>query len=525
MHFIETEDYSTPEARAARYPWGAPPPKIDEALIKETVTADVAIIGGGISGMATGARCTQLGQSVVIVDKYHGIVSHGAQIGSVGSRCQREHGVIIDKKQFARDWMRSCGSRVNEELLWLFINRSEEAFEWMLECGGDAVEAKLYGGYYKGPDFTEYPGTHLIYQKPESKVYEHRNGAVLMCEIFQKVIFDGGQRIDRSITAKYLEKDESGRVVSFIAQDAEGNYRRYVGKKAVVLATGDIGDDREMMRYFAPLALLPRHNGYYPPHLNTGDGHKMAYWAGAEYDRHEWAVCLHLIAYSLYAFFFLYVNQDGRRYMNEDTCAQAKAIRTLMQPDGQWAFSVFDSRWVEQVRYLKNLSGGQFCDSLNVQYGEPWKEEDNDIVASVERAIQRGNGFRADTLEELAEQMGVPVDNLKETVSRYNQMYQQQNDTDFGKRTALLTPIDKPPYYALKFGPSLLGIYGGVITDAKLRVLDSSSKPIPGLLAVGMIAGGLYGVDYPLTLNGNAHGRCITWGLQAADTIANGDTL
>ena len=50
MHFIEKEDYSTPEARAARYPWGTPPPKIDESLVKETVEADVAIIGGGISG-------------------------------------------------------------------------------------------------------------------------------------------------------------------------------------------------------------------------------------------------------------------------------------------------------------------------------------------------------------------------------------------------------------------------------------------------------------------------------------------
>ena len=103
MHFIEKEDYSTPEARAARYPWGTPPPKIDESLITETVTADVAVIGGGISGLAAGARCTQLGMSVVVVDKFSGLVSHGAHIASVGSRCQRENGVIIDKKQFARD--------------------------------------------------------------------------------------------------------------------------------------------------------------------------------------------------------------------------------------------------------------------------------------------------------------------------------------------------------------------------------------------------------------------------------------
>ena len=84
------------------------------------------------------------------MEKYRGLVAHGAHIASVGSRIQKENGVIIDKKQFARDWMRICGSRVDEDLLWLFINRSEEAFEWLLECGGGHVDAVLFGGNYCG---------------------------------------------------------------------------------------------------------------------------------------------------------------------------------------------------------------------------------------------------------------------------------------------------------------------------------------------------------------------------------------
>jgi len=125
--------------------------------------------------------------------------------------------------------------------------------------------------------------------------------------------------------------------------------------------------------------------------------------------------------------------------------------------------------------------------------------------------------------KEWAEQMGVPKDTFLATVARYNELYQKQNDEDYGKRTALLTPIDKPPFYALKFGPSLLDVFGGVNTDVKLRVLDARDEPIPGLLAVGMVAGGLYGVDYPLLFNGNSHGRCLTWARQAAETIANGE--
>ncbi|MBO6011124.1 MAG: FAD-binding protein, partial [Oscillospiraceae bacterium] len=92
-------------------------------------------------------------------------------------------------------------------------------------------------------------------------------------------------------------------------------------------------------------------------------------------------------------------------------------------------------------------------------------------------------------------------------------------DDDYGKRPEMLTSIVKPPFYALKFGPALLNVHGGVIIDTDMHVLDNDNKVIPGLFAVGNVAGGLYGVDYPLLLNGNSHGRAVTWARQAADTI------
>lgn len=521
MDVIQTEVNNVAEARANRYPWGTPPPKIDEALIQETIEADVAVIGGGIAGLATGARCTQKGLSVVVVEKYRGLVARGAHIASIGSRIQRENGVFIDKKQFARDWMSICGSRVNEDLLWLYINKSEAAFEWLLELGGDDIDAALFGGYYRGPDFTEYPGTHVVFRKPESTKYTHRGGAVLMCEILEKVILEGNNRIIRRTRAEYLEKDETGRVVSFIAKDEEGVYRRFVGKKAVVLATGDIGGNPEMVSVLSPLGLKPNRNGYYPPGLNTGDGHKMAYWAGAEYESHPMALSLHLIAYSLYCFFFLHVNRNGKRYMNEDTWVQAKAIRTLMQPKGDWAFSVFDSKWFEELGERIAISGGQFNEPLGALYGEPWGPQ-NGIPAAIDRYVQKGTCCKADTIEELAEQMEVPVENLVATVKRYNELVAKGDDEDYGKRSELLTSIDKPPYYALKFGPALLNVHGGVIIDPQMRVLNADQEPIPGLLAVGNVSGGLYGVDYPLLLNGNSHCRALTWAREAADTIEAG---
>jgi succinate dehydrogenase/fumarate reductase flavoprotein subunit len=516
LRFIDATKEDAAIARERNYSWETPPAPIPEEQIAETVETEIVIVGGGISGLAASARLTQLGVKTVVLEKSRGLVAHGAHVASVGSDIQRENGVHIDKAQFARDWLHISGSRVNEDMLWLYINRSEEAFKWLLDMGGDNVSPVLFGGNYRGPDFTEYAGTHFI-QNNENSKYK-MGGALLICEILDDVTVSGGGVIVRETRAEQLEKRD-GRVVSAIAKCADGKYRRYTGTRGVVLATGDIGADRDMLEHFAPIGLIPKHNGYYPPGLNTGDGHKMGRWMGGAFEPAPWAVSLHLIAYAMYCFFFLHVNKQGRRYMNEDTWVQAKSVRTLMQPDGSWAFSVFDSKWYDEVARLAPISGGQFTDSLIAIYGRTWEEDGEMVKKGIEHYLENGMCVQADTLEELARKMDVPEENLAAAVKRYNEMYKQGRDDDYGKRSELLTAIDKPPYYALKWGPSLLNVFGGFLTDTKLHVLDSAYVPVPGLYATGMIAGGLYGVDYPLLFNGNSNGRCLTWGLLLADTI------
>ena len=505
------------------FDWETPPAPVPEADIAETLEADVAVIGGGIAGLAVGARCTEKGMSVLAVDKYKGLVAHGAHIACLDSPAMRENGVTIDREEFARRWMHTSGSRVNEDLLWLYINKSEEAVQWLLDLGGGEVELKLYGGYYKGSEFTEYAGTHFITLKEGSKKYKNF-GALLMCEILQDVLLSKGGRVLRNTRAEYLEK-ENGRVVSFIAKGGDGKYRRFKGIKAVVLATGDIGGDPEMLAKYCPLGLRAKRNGYYPAGLNTGDGHKMAYWAGAAFEDASWALSLHLVAYAMYNFFFLHVNRLGRRFMNEDTWAQAKSIRILMQPqwgDGDWAFSVFDSKWFGEVGARVHMAGGQFTEPLGCYYGQPW-DASNGVAETIERYVERGLCFRADTLEALAAKMDVPADAFAATVARYNELAAIGKDLDYGKRHELLTSITEPPFYALKFGPALLNVFGGALVDTKMHVLDQNQRPIPGLFAVGNVAGGLHGVDYPLILNGNSHSRALIWAREAADAIGAGE--
>jgi succinate dehydrogenase/fumarate reductase flavoprotein subunit len=347
---------------------------------------------------------------------------------------------------------------------------------------------------------------------------------MLVTEILQRTVLEGGNRIFRNVRAEQLEKDKNGRVVSFIAKSEEdGKYRCYAGKKGVIIASGDIEGDPEMLEAFCPIALAPSVARYWPVGNNTGDGHKMAYWAGAAFDLPGWAPSMHGRRddeASYYSFYFLFVNSRGKRFMNEDTWTQAKSMRVLTQPGGDIAYTIMDANWLKDFGDRFEITGGQAVTPLNIaNWGDKWST-DCGLKESIETMIEKGKcSWKADTLEELAEKIGVPADNLIATVKRYNELYKMGEDVDFGKRSELLTSIVKPPFYALKWGTALLDVFGGALTDVNMRVFDPFYNPIHGLYAVGNAAGGFYGVDYPLLLNGNSFGRALTTGLTVTEGI------
>jgi len=144
--------------------------------------------------------------------------------------------------------------------------------------------------------------------------------------------------------------------------------------------------------------------------------------------------------------------------------------------------------------------------------------------ASQAQHIKDGKVVVADTLDELAQKMGVPVEAFKATVTRYNELAAKGHDDDFGKRPELLTPIQKGPFYAGRLVSTLLAMSGGLHTDPSLHVLDKNDKPIEGLYVCGAAAGDYFGSgDYPTICPGMNHGRALTFGRLAGVMAAGGD--
>lgn len=125
-------------------------------------------------------------------------------------------------------------------------------------------------------------------------------------------------------------------------------------------------------------------------------------------------------------------------------------------------------------------------------------------------------------MEELAEKTSLPLDSLKATIGRYNELAQAGRDDDFGKRAELMTTILEPPFYALRMQNMMCVSVGGLDVDANSQVLGENRTPIAGLYAVGNTAGGLFGVDYnEAPVPGVSLGRCVTFGKLLGEHLAS----
>ena len=135
--------------------------------------------------------------------------------------------------------------------------------------------------------------------------------------------------------------------------------------------------------------------------------------------------------------------------------------------------------------------------------------------------------WRADTLEELADKLGIEDKAaFVATVERYNELCEQGTDDDFGKEAKWMKAIKTAPFYGIRRHLRVSALCSGVYTNAHGQALDENKTPIEGLYCVGNLGGQFYGgVDYPFHATGLSLGRCYTFGRLAGKhsaSLANG---
>ena len=174
----------------------------------------------------------------------------------------------------------------------------------------------------------------------------------------------------------------------------------------------------------------------------------------------------------------VWVNMQGRRFHNEELTGGASGTKAIMAQEPAQCWAIIDGAMREHVVV-----------SDPYYYQEGISVRDHEKVAElleISPHIKRGA-----TLEELAKDMFVPVDTLKESIERYNSHIDSglEKDPDFGRPLAGRQKIEQPPFYALNYGPLARKNFGGVKTDLRCQVLDKNYRVIEGLFAAGELAG------------------------------------
>lgn len=303
----------------------------------------------------------------------------------------------------------------------------------------------------------------------------------------QGVNFKLGMRVQDLIL------NDKGRVIGVTATDKVGNKYEFTSKDGVILATGGYSQNKEMRRKSAP-HLTPEMVSTNQPGA-TGDGIVIATRHGADTTGMNYVQVYPLATPGTGALQgrarkmsglddVIDVNKNGERFVKEDARRDEFVAAIKKQPGGV-VYDINDSSIVKPLN------------SFN---------EDVETLASI------GRIYKADSLADLAKQLGMPADKLEATVAEFNKMVEAKNDPKFGRKL-FDRPIVKPPFYATPRAPSIHHTMGGLQISTNAQVLDKNGKPIPGLYAAGEVTGGIHGSN---RLGGNATADVLTFGRIAA---------
>lgn len=470
---------------APRWSFESPMGPVDESQIKASIDTELAIIGAGQSGSLAALTAASLGAGAVVIQENPTVFTHGWANHVVNPSYAQE---AEDEDALISAFYNSGAGWADIRLLKLLVRESGETYDFINSV---AEELGLEARYVMAS------GNISVWS--DGTAYHRQNTMITQTQPYAE---QRGVRYLFSHRGLYLEKDADGRVSGIVAEDLdEGGYVRVNASRGVIVATGDIGGDREMLERYAPFAVdVP---SAYVGGTNRGDGHKMMLWAGAKMQSFPYACGIHYDPTTLsegnapYSYYpWLCVNKNGERFMNEASEYQTKVYSACCQSDPH----VFD------------IGGPQMRDFISAGpdvRGFTWDD-----------AYERGAIVEGATLDDLANKIGVPAEALRATVERYMALYESGEDADFMKpiESFANTLLDEDgPFFAIQRVPGTLCTLGGVCVDERLRAVGQDDKPIEGLYAVGNTQGRVFGLWYDTSvMAGTSTVRACTMGRLAA---------
>lgn len=473
--------------------------------------ADVVVIGAGPSGLSAAAQAAENGLSVVVFEKA-AVAGGAANMGmgpfGAGTRQQQDMMVDMDVERAFKMFMEYTHWRCDARLVKKYFENSADTIRWLEEACG--VE---FAGAYK-----YFPKSEATWHIVAVNGGIGRNGGAIMNKHILEYAKENGAEFYMETPAKKLLQDENGRICGVIAVGKDGEEIQ-CSCKAAVIATGGAGDNPVMIKERTGYTFQEDMFNFAIPGLK-GEGIRMAEEAGAASTPMN-VEMIYILPNSDFgpdcipSVFMqpnLMVNQLGLRFINEEEMQNNTFTGNAISfQKGAVGYSILDSK----------IAKGYMKKGVDVVNFVHHPESVADFAEAVDNAIENNNPdvVKADSIEELAEKLGIDPETLEETIDEYNEMC-ESTDSLFYKNCKYMKPIEKAPFYAAKFRPGAYGTLGGIKINENAEVLKPDWDKIPGLYACGTDTCTIYGDSYMFLLPGNTMGYCINTGRFAADSAS-----
>lgn len=488
--------------------WLGEVPPVTPEDCDETVETDVVVVGAALAGSMAAYGAVKNGAEVTVIERNGAAHIGGMTISFLNSKTQLDAGIPEhDKVYVANQMFNTTQYRSDMKLNAVWCNRSGQILDDLVK---DFCEP--YGQYYKVLSLEG------VFPDPSQEINSYISTGVAFSEKtdiltdfthnIHKFLEDQGVTFNYNTRAEKVVQNELGAVEGVIASQGDRKVY-YKTSKGVIMCTGSFGANEAMMnRFFPPtFAKWALENNAYTAYMgedpvdevmDDGLGHKIMCWAGGKMED----ICGYLSWQNTAwrSFPYLLVDTKGERFMNECTSLLTSGhIVAELPGHGNYVWQIIPTNDFE----------------MPSSFGYS-KDEAAEVFK-----IEETEHFEADTLEELAEKMGVDSDTFIATVERYNEMCVAGEDSDYMKAARYLDPIDDAPYQAWKMVYPFYCTLSGVRCNEKLQVLDENFDPIPGLYAAGNSVGYRFGSNYETLLHGGSNGLAATHGYVAGESAAN----
>lgn len=474
----------------------APTPSAEP--VDETKTADVIVVGAGGGGMAAAISAVDNGaKSVIILEK---TTQNGGSLnytsGSMSgaeTNIQKIDGIEDSIDSYVSDIMSNGDQKGNKDLIREYAEEDVDAIQWLWDNG---LSDNKFSTDRQTGTMSVFAPEHQLYSqkrtyKPSADNKEKYKSAAH--EILDQVLQTYDEvETDYSTDAYKLEYNEDGQIMSVLAKNA-GKTIEYMANKGVIMATGGYSGNRKMMAEFT------ENGGYYLPggaSTANGSGIYMMQEVGAYLDKDNLGYVPtfpmgldtgkgpgQIASTYMWKAGGICVNKEGKRFVDETEQEVVKRETALEEQPEAIQYDIFTDKIIADTEALHS---SVFWTAFYAP-GKPF----NQFVVS------------ADSLDELAEKIDVPADNLKATVESYNKHVADKTEDEFGRKftedslnpaySAAINDISGEHYYAVPLHALCVMTLGGVSINEDAQVLDNDMKPIPGLYAAGECVGNIWG--------------------------------